>query len=100
MVRNVFSYDRMCSLTIECVLSVPGARIFEAFQLFDLDGDGVVDYHDVAAGLHRLMLQPRVKISEEDWRCLLVCMHACMYACILTCMHACMHACMHTYIHA
>ncbi len=43
-------------------------RIHEAFNLFDCNKDGVIDFLEVKVGLERLKLYPKVELLEEDWR--------------------------------
>jgi hypothetical protein len=43
-------------------------RIEEAFNLFDYNNNGSVDFLEVKVGLERLKLHSKVTILEEDWR--------------------------------
>ncbi len=43
-------------------------RIKRAFDFFDYNNNGEVDFLEVKVGLQRLNLYPRVELLEEDWR--------------------------------
>ena len=43
-------------------------RIKKAFDFFDYNNNGEVDFLEVKVGLQRLNLYPRVELLEEDWR--------------------------------
>ena len=43
-------------------------RSQEAFNLFDCNNDGAIDFLEVKLGMERLKLYPKVELLEEDWR--------------------------------
>jgi len=43
-------------------------RIQQAFEAFDYNKNGVIDFLEVKVGLERLSLRPKIKLLEEDWR--------------------------------